>query len=198
MSGNLGFDKHTNTFLNTQRATMNLTERGYENNLSNVNSSDTNGLLATSTNVYLRANNTNIGMIQSFNVQESRQINKLQAIGQEGVCQAVPQNTKGGQITAQRLALYGERLYDAFQIQNTSEVKVNSFSSASSIFKTLKDQRIPFEIQCLTVSNSDSSGQIKYYSETYVDCWLSSYKKSYTVQNITVSEDVTIMYADVV
>jgi len=137
-------------------------------------------------------------MIQSFNVSENRSVNKLQAIGQEGVCQAVPQNTKGGQITANRLALYGERLYDAFQIESTSTSNINTSSNANTIFRTLKDQRIPFEIQTITASKAESGNKVSYYSETYIDCWISSYKKSYSVSNITVSEDVTIMYADVV
>lgn len=181
------FDGTTNTMLNTQRATENLTEKGYQNDLSKINSSNTNGLLQTYTNIFIRANNTNIGMIQSFNVSESRTVNKLQSIGVEGVIQSAPQNTKGGSISAQRVALYGERLYDAFKID-----------TSSSMFRTLKDQRIPFEIQVLTTNGIKSDGSTSYYTETYVDCWLSSYKKSYTVSNITVSEDVSIAYADVI
>ncbi len=181
------FDASTNTMLNTQRATMNLTEKGYQNNLSKIDSANTNGLLQTSTNIYLRANNINVGMIQSFNISESRSVNKLQSIGVEGVIQSVPQNTNGGSISASRVALYGERLYDAFKIDTTAPM-----------FKTLKDQRIPFEVQALTVSGMKSDGSASYYTETYVDCWLSSYKKSYSVSNITVSEDVSIVYADVI
>lgn len=196
------FNEYTNGFLNTQRATQNLTEKGHQNDLGKINTSDTNGLAVTYTNVYIRANNQNVGMIQSFNVSENRTVNKLQAIGVEGVIQAVPQNTNGGQITAQRVALYGERLYDAFKIQSTTKAPGNSTTSSNkpstTIFKTLKDQRIPFEIQVLTVAGTNSEGQATFYTETYVDCWISSYKKSYTIQNITVSEDVTIMYADVI
>lgn len=184
----MAFNETTNTFLNTQRATENLTERSYQNDFSQIKTSDTNGLAVTYTNTFIRANNINVGMIQSFNTSENRQVNKLQAIGMEGVVQAVPQNTNGGQITANRIALYGERLYDAFKFKSDND---------TGIFKTLKDQRIPFEIQYLTVSGV-KDGATTYYVETYVDCWLSSYKKSYTVQNVTVTEDVTIMYADVI
>jgi hypothetical protein len=181
------YDSTTNTMLNTQRATENLTEKGYQNDLSKISNSNTNGLLQTSTNIFIRANNKNIGMIQSFNVSESRTVTKLQSIGIEGVTQAAPQNTKGGSISAQRVALYGERIYDAFKID-----------TVAPMFKTLKDQRIPFEIQVLTVNGQKSDGSASYYVETYVDCWLSSYKKSYTVSNVTVSEDVSIAYADVI
>jgi hypothetical protein len=88
------FDGTTNTMLNTQRATFNLTERGYENDLSKINNANTNGLLQTYTNIFIRANNTNIGMIQSFNVSESRTVNKLQSIGVEGVIQSAPKIQK--------------------------------------------------------------------------------------------------------
>jgi hypothetical protein len=36
-----------------------------------------------------------------------------------------------------------------------------------------------------------------YYTETYIDCWLSSYSRSYSVGTITVAEQATIQYADV-
>jgi len=182
-------DNNTNPFLNTQRAAENLTERGYQNDLSQVDSSNTNGLAVTYTNIFIRSNNINVGMIQSFNTSESRTVNKLQAIGVEGVIQAVPQNTNGGTITATRVALYGERLYDAFKFKTAND---------TSIFKTLKDQRTPFEIQVLTVSGTKTDGSTSYYTETYVDCWLNSYKKSYTVSNVTVSEEVGMLYADVI
>jgi len=190
---NLGFDETTNSFLNNQRSTMNLTERGYENDLGNIQDANTNGLLQTYTNIYLRANNTNIGMIQSFTTTENRTVTKLQAIGNEGVCQSVPQNYDGGQISASRLQLYGERLYDAFKLKSSSQAVVNN----TSIFKTLKDQRTPFEVQVLTVAGQDSSGNVSYYTETYVDCWIQQYSKTYQVSNITVSENCTIRYADV-
>ena len=196
------YDEASNPFLNTQRATENLTEKGYQNDLSQINSSDTNGLVVASTNVFIRANNINVGMIQSFNVSESRSVTKLQSIGLEGIAQAAPQNTNGGTISANRIALYGERLYDAFKMKSSSMNTNNSGNTYNAnnatIFKTLKDQRTPFEIQVLTVSGADQNGSIRFYTETYVDCWITSYKKSYTVQNITVSEDVSMVYADII
>lgn len=177
------FDKNINSRLNTQRASSILNE---EQNLGIDKGYPVKGLAVASTNIKIRCNDRVIGMIQSFNIAENRTVNKLQSIGVEGVIQAVPSNTNGGSITAQRIALYGEKIYDAFGIDDWS-------GDSKKLFSTLKDQRLPFEIEVETVTPDGMPS----YRETYLDCWISSYKKSFTVQTITVSEDVTIQYADV-
>lgn len=178
-------------------------------------------LLQTSTNIFIYANGAMVGMIQSFNVNESRNINKLQAIGYEGVVQAVPSNTNGGSLSVSRIALYESNLWGALGLTTTGNPhnpvgsKVHSGDgtpwqwdkyeyqndpsttqrvSSGLVFKTLKDQRVPIEIQVRTLKNG-SAGE--YYIERYVDCWLSAYSKSYTVGTITVAEQATIQYADV-
>lgn len=179
-----------NPTLNTQRASQLLSAEENTGVYSKTNFQDepVRGLAVASTNISIICNDRVIGMIQSFNISEQRTVTKLQSIGVEGVIQAVPGNTNGGSIQAQRVALYGERIYDALGVNQWSQ------SSNSKLFSTLKDQRVPFEIVVETKLPEGLGGA---YRETYKDCWISSYKKSYTVQNITVSEDVTIMYADV-
>ena len=66
--------------------------------------------------------------------------------------------------------------------------------STRLVFKTLKDQRVPLEISVKTRMNGDTQ---QYYTETYIDCWLSSYSKAYSVGTITVAEQATIQYSDV-
>ena len=180
-----------------------------------------NNLLQTSTNIFIYANGAMVGMIQSFNVNESRTINKLQAIGYEGVVQAVPSNTNGGSLQVSRIALYESNLWGALGLTTTGKPhnpvgsKVHTGQdkawqwdtysyqndpsktqrvSSGLVFKTLKDQRVPIEIQVRTLKNGSSS---EYYVERYVDCWLSAYSKSYTIGTITVAEQATIEYADV-
>lgn len=190
------FDHDTNAIppgdLSTQRASSLLNQ---QQNLGNDIQTDKNkavkGLATASTNISIICNNRVIGMIQSFNISEQRNVTKLQSIGVEGVIQAVPGNTNGGSIQAQRVALYGERIYDALGMTDWNAHDPSGFKK---IFSTLKDQRVPFEIRVQTKQPGTNE---RYYEEVYQDCWISSYKKSYTVQNITVSEDVTIMYADV-
>lgn len=209
-----------NKGINTHRATRNDI-RGQVNDF-NPTKSDSNGLLQTATNIFLYANDNIVGMIQSFSISENRGINKLQSIGYEGVIQAVPSNTEGGQMNVTRIALYESNIWNALGLntkgksfnpigakvhtgddstdwdktspldpQKTDGVPVNS----GLVFKTLKDQRVPLEIQVKTRKNGEFDSD--FYIDTYIDCWLSSYSKSYSVGTITVAEQATIEYADV-
>lgn len=178
--------------LNTQRGIgENLLKKPY-NNLQEINSPNANGMLVTSTNIRLKANDVTIGMIQSFSVSQSRDVTKLQQIGAEGVAQAVPQNYKGGTLQCSRVALYGSRFYDAFKMEEYSGEDTKDIC-----FKTLKDQRLPFDV-VYEQSATNQGLEGKMYRETYISCWLSSYKANYTVSNITVSENVSIAFADVI
>jgi len=203
-----------NTLVNTHRA------NGIENpaavNDFNTTSGSTYGLAETSTNIFIYANGGIVGMIQSFSVSESRNINKLQAIGYEGVVQAVPSNTNGGQLTVSRIALYESNLFRAFgmtsngvpgsalgkKVHTTGYTDVHTKSddgpkwggNSGYVYRTLRDQRVPFEV---VVKTRMAGSEEKYYEERYVDCWLSSYSTSYTVSSITVVENGTISYGDV-
>ena len=177
--------------LNTQRGIDEKLLKKPYNDLMSVDNSDANGLAVTSTNIRIKANDITIGMIQSFSVSENRDVTKVQSIGIEGVTQAVPQNYKGGTIQATRVAMYGSRFYDAFKMEQYMGQQYEGYN----VVKTLKDQRLPFEIRVdQTMTNGGENG--KQYTETYIDCWISSYKKNYSVSNITISESVSISYAD--
>lgn len=209
-----------NTSTNTHRATRN--DIRVANNTLNPNDPYDNALAATSTNIFVMANGCTVGMIQSFTVNENRNIQKLQAIGWEGVVQAVPANTDGGTLNVSRIALYESSIWNALGL-TTSGVPFNELgtkvydnpngsdatgwdapnhvnapdgykTNTRLIFKTLKDQKVPLEIQTKTRREGSSED---YYMETYIDCWIQSYSKSYTTQNIVVSENCVISYADV-
>lgn len=236
-----------NAGLNTHRATRNDIKPN--NNTFRPEGPDINGLAMTSTNVFVYANGQIVGMIQSFSVSESRSVDQLQALGTEGVIQAVPNNTNGGTLSVNRIALYSSNLWNALGMStsghgydksgaivynsasvadstpraasvgaaeqdnwDTSNVYANTAenrtlsNNARYVFKTLKDQRVPLEIQVRTpltgqgvfgAGTNNSNNTQLYYTETYVDCWLSSYSKSYDVGRITVAESCNIDYADV-
>lgn len=153
----------------------------------NPNNAAQNGLLQASTNIKIKMNGEVVGMVQSLAVSESRNINKLQAVGFEGVVQAVPSNTNGGQLTVSRIALYDRKMVNVTGIHNND----------IGVFVTLRQQRVPFEISVETPTGV-ASGNTQYNDvTTYYDCWISSYSKSYTVQQITVAENLTIQYSDV-
>lgn len=199
---------YINTGLNTFRATTQQSE-AYHGNLHPKTPTE-HSMLLTSTNIEIYANGCVVGMIQSFNVSESRNINKLQAIGVEGVVQAVPGNTNGGQLSVSRIALYQSNMWNALGLTNDGTPydalkgggsdankisgSLSPEASKRTVFKTLKEQRVPLEIQVKSKVSGDGD---KYYVERYIDCWLQSYSKSYTVQQITVAEQATIVYSDV-
>jgi len=218
-----------NTNLNTQRANQNtIRQSSYDLNPTDPES---NGLLQTSTNIFVYANESLVGMIQTFTVTENRPFTKLQALGWEGVVQNVPGNTDGGTLNVSRLALYESSMWNALGMTNTGKAynpigsKVhdangNKYSydlnesnyksddtmaiskNSTQIFKTLKDQRTPFEIQVKTRRKGATGGSVSgtvddYFIDTYIDCWLQSYTKTYGIGAITVTETAVITYADV-
>lgn len=211
------FDQNTST--NTHRALRN--DIRVANNTMHPTSSQDNAAVTQPTNIFIFANGCIVGMIQSLQVSESRDTKVLQAIGWEGVVQQVPNNYKGGQLTVNRIALYESSLWNALGLATTgvpfNEIGKKTYEETSATspiwdtarhefdnsgnkvhsrlaFKTLKDQRVPLEIQTKTRREGSSDD---FYVETYIDCWLSAYGKTYGVNDITVTENATIKYADV-
>lgn len=189
------YTSDTNKNLNTYRASG-MKEFG----------DNKNTLAITSTNIEVFSNGMRVGLIQSLTPSESRTIVKLQELGTEGVVQSVPSNTNGGQLAITRFAIYNNNLFNSlgltrdgkFTTDNLgSTSKDNKYKTFANPFKTLKDQRVPLEIQVKTKMPSDSD-ETSYLIETYVDCWLSTYSKSIAANTITISEQATIQYSDVI
>lgn len=214
--------------LNTHRYTRNDIREAV--NDLDPRSSDENNKVMLATNIFIYSNGSIVGMIQSFTVNETRQINKLQAVGWEGVVQAVPSNTRGGTLNVSRIALYDSTLYSALGLntyanphnklgskifskntdakktdwdiagynyeQNTTGPTVTS----GLVFRTLRDQRAPLEIAVKTRrkgTTASKNATDQWYTTTYVDSWIQSYSKPYTVGQIYVTEQATIAYGDV-
>ena len=191
------WDSFTNKALNTQRATG-MPEVG--NNSA--------ALPVTSTNIQVFCNNMRIGFVQSFNPSERRTITKVQELGTEGVVQSVPGNTDGGTISMSRFAVYNAMLFNALGMTPTGQFTqydqqtygaANRYTDDSNTlgnpFKTLKDQRVPLELQVKTVMPDDQN--TTYYIETYIDCWVQNYSRTMQSNVITITEQATISYADV-
>ena len=162
----------------------------------------------TTTNIQVYANGMRVGFVQSFNPSESRNIVKVQELGTEGVVQAVPGNTNGGQLSISRFAVYNASLFNA--IGGTDNGKFTEAGNMyydnapqsngifSNPFKTLKDQRVPLEFKVKTTMPTGTSDTAGYYVETYVDCWLSTYSKTIAANTITITESATVQYSDVI
>ena len=191
------YTSDTNKFLNTQRAT------GMPEITDNSST-----LPSTSTNIEVYSNGMRIGFVQSFTPSEQRQITKIQELGTEGVVQSVPGNTNGGQIAIARFAIFNGNLYNALgmtptgkfaktedQINNDAVVYSSTTNTLGNPFKTLKEQRVPLELQVKT--RMPDEGANAYYIDTYIDCWLSQYSKTIASGTITITENATIQYSDV-
>ncbi|MNV26091.1 hypothetical protein D3C71_1172050 [compost metagenome] len=198
ISGTNSYDSSSNKYMNTQRASG-MTEIG-----------DNGGALAvTSTNIYVYSNGMKVGFVQSASPSESRNIVKVQELGTEGIIQSVPSNTTGGQLTVSRLAVYNGNLFAALGLtrtglfvgkqgsdtSNSNTIQDDTYRTFGNPFKTLKDQRVPLEIQVRTRYPGDKQAWV---IDTYLDCWLSSYSKSIAAGTITVTEQATIQYSDVI
>ena len=190
------YDSTSNKTLNTHRAS------------GMIETGDTGGNLAiASTNISVYSNDMRIGFVQSLTPSESRNITKVQELGTEGVVQAVPGNTNGGQLAITRFSVYNANLFNSLgltpsgqftardsQLAGSTNAMDATYRTYGNPFKTLKDQRVPIEFKVKTAI----PGSVEtYYIETYIDCWLSSYSKSYAAGTITVSETATIQYGDV-
>lgn len=198
IAGTNAYNSASNKWMNTHRASG-MTEVG-----------DNGGALAiTSTNIYVYSNGMKVGFIQSASPSESRNIVKIQELGTEGVIQSVPSNTNGGQITVSRFAVYNGNLFSALGLtrgggfvgkqdsdtSNSSSIQDSTYRTFGNPFKTLKDQRVPLEIQIKT--RMPAGDTQAWLIDTYLDCWLSSYSKSIAAGTITVTEQATIQYSDV-
>lgn len=193
-------NSETNSMLNTHRASGMPEIKGKGQNLA-----------VTTTNIEVFANGMKVGFVQSLNPTEQRGITKVQELGTEGVVQSVPHNTQGGQLSLTRLAVYNANLFNAvganrsggfteknnFESGGTklgSELNSSTPTSYSNPFKTLKDQRVPLEFKVKTKMPNNVGS---FLTETYIDCWLSSYSKTVAANTITVSEQATVQYSDV-
>ena len=208
LNTNGAYDSDSNNNLNTQRAS------GMPEYLADDKVTPIGGnLVVTTTNIEVWANGQKIGFVQTFNPSENRTIIKVKELGTEGVVQSVPSNTLGGQVALTRLALYNSNLYNALGLTPTgkfttrdsqnptqkpgsaSDITANSnYRTYGNPFKTLKDQRVPLEFMVKTKMPNSTS----YIIETYLDCWLATYSKTIAAQTITITENATIQYSDVI
>lgn len=192
------YNSATNKNLNTTRAS----------GMPGVGANGDN-LVVASTNISIFSNDMRIGFVQSFSPSEQRTITPIQELGTEGVVQMAAGNTNGGTLSLSKIAIYNANLWNALGLTKTGQF-VNAGSSEYSKgpngkkdakyqtygnpFKTLKDQRVPLEIK-VEINNPGDEG---VYTETYIDCWLTSYSKTISSQTITVSESCNMTYSDII
>lgn len=161
---------------------------------SGMHPNNPGAMAVTSTNISVWSNGNKVGFIQNASPSESRNITKVQALGEEGVAQVVPGNTQGGQLSLTRFAVYNANIFNALGLTSTGDFVTSGqvVSKAANPFKTLKDQRVPIEVQVKTKQPNNT-----VFVETYLDCWVTSFSKTIASNTITISEQVTVSYSDV-
>jgi hypothetical protein len=202
INGTNAYDSTSNSFLNTQRASG-MYEIG----------ENMGALAVTTTNIDVWANGQRVGFIQSASPSESRTINKIMELGTEGIVQSVPSNTNGGSLSVQRIAIYNSSLFNALgmtktgtflnmanesSVQSATTLSNDSYKVFSNVFKTLKDQRVPLEIEIKTkMPSKGGSSAGRMLIDKYVDCWIQQYSKNIASGTITITESATITYSEV-
>lgn len=198
-------------------ASVNGTKYAYPSNVnSNLNTARASGmpnigedgkkLVVASTNISVFSNGARIGFVQSFSPNESRTITPISELGTEGVVQMAASNTNGGSISLSRFAVYNATLWNALGLtrtgsfvmpgeQSSSGKKDDKYQTYANPFKTLKDQRVPLELK---VETKQPGSDVVIYTETYIDCWLTSYSKSISASTITINESCNMSYSDIV
>lgn len=192
------YSSDANKNLNTTRA-------------SGVPGIDSNGdkLVVASTNISIFSNNMRLGFVQSFSPSEQRTITPIHELGTEGVVQMAAGNTTGGTLSLSRITMYNANLWNALGLTRSGQFakpgdsdyvkglngkKDEKYQTYGNPFKTLKDQRVPLEIKVET----KQPGETGVYTETYIDCWLTSYGKTISSQTITINENCNMTYSDII
>lgn len=158
---------------------------------------------ALSTQIVIKAQGVNggwydVGAIQSFQVQESRNINHIQEVGTDGIVQSHPSGAQPIQLTVNRAIFDYQRVTVAFQRG----------------FHHVMSQRFPFDIVVIdynphvfaagnrnydgprdtssdsfSIADSSSSQTIR---TRFVNCWFNNNSYTYASDNYMITENATL------
>lgn len=155
--------------------------------------------IVTSTNIDIKINGQRVGLMQSFSRQESREVQRIMEIGSEGLVQLVPQNYQGGTLECEALAVYGRLFFRAIKIKDYGAPQ--SYIANYNPVGMLVQNRIPITVEVTTRGRRFGQGGIdapkmSMLKETFYGCFLTSYSKSVSANDITVAERISIAYAN--
>lgn len=151
------------------------------------------GLAVQPYNIEIICNGSVIGMVQSINPAETRNVNKIQAIGVEGVVTSVPGNYTGGTFSTPMIEIYDQAAMEAWGIVDEGG-RVRGGLRALPRVISLKQQRRPVDINIITYTPVEGAE----YIETYLNCWITSYGRTIQVGNNTIGINVSWTYDDVI
>ena len=165
--------------------------------------------------VVLIVNNITIGVVQRFSPKESRAVMPQYEIGNIYPVEFVP-STWTGEIEVQRLEIFKDTLFDAFQYNNAltqdlydlasywpsnkfgqinvSGPNVNGSQTTGPIVTTLADIQWTIDMQIHINNPGPESTRNGITVITYQECWITGWATSYDAGTKVVAENVTFMY----
>lgn len=128
-----------------------------------------------STQIVVYVNNQPVGAIQNFDERQQRQIKRIYEVGTDGTVEAVPQSPTTIELTVNRIVFDGLSLPEAM----------------ARGFRNIHAQRIPFDIVVIDrfTGTEEEGGSV---ITTYHNCWFGSLGRAYTVNDYTITENVSI------
>jgi len=131
-----------------------------------------------STQIIVKVNNTAVGALQNFTVNQARPLKRINEIGTDGNIEIVPQSSPTYDLNITRIVFDQLRVSEAF----------------SRAFRFIGAQRIPFDIEVFDMQATpvdDPSGS-NLVVMTFKNCWFTSMSTPYGVDDYTVLETATI------
>lgn len=133
-----------------------------------------------STQIILKVNGNPVGALQTLEVRQNRNLQRIKEIGTDGVVEIVPVGAAEYELTCTRIVFDQLRLPEAF----------------SRGFRFIGAQRLPFDIEIYDTANAtsfnagDSSAGVVVMQ--YVGCWFQAYSTPYSADNYLITESATI------
>lgn len=146
-----------------------------------------------------------IGLVQSYNWNEQRQVDMIFELGSE-IPFLVPGRTTGS-LSFSRMMIYGRDLVNVLYdptLNGTANLDGNN-SINTNLYRSLKDIRVPLNIMfAMFPSNMENlsrsvtlSSGANFYSRIFRNCWITARGESLSAGQTVIGEQVSIMYEDV-
>lgn len=146
-----------------------------------------------------------IGLVQSYNWNEQRQVDMIFELGSE-IPFLVPGRTTGS-LSFSRMMIYGRDLINVlYDASLNSTVNLDNTNAINTkLYRSLKDITVPLNIMfAMFPSNMENlsrsvtlSAGANFYSRIFRNCWITARGESLSAGQTVIGEQVSIMYEDV-
>lgn len=130
-----------------------------------------------STQIIIKVSNDTVGAIQSLNITQTRNIERIKEVGLDGILEAVPNQPTLYDVSVTRIVFDRLTLPEAFLRG----------------FVNIKSQVVPFDILIIDRTNGDDDGAVVH---TLKNCWFRTYNPKFGADNYIRSEDASLVCED--